>query len=103
MLGYDFNNGVDFSKLFESYKYFGFQATNLGNAIDIVKEMITWKLSHDPIDPEDSDYYKEPKIRESTRCTIYLGYTSNMVSCGLRETFRYLCVIDYIILGTQTC
>ena len=94
MSGYDFNNGVDYSKMFENYKYFGFQATNLGNAIDIVKEMITWKLSNDQIDPEESDYYKDIKVREKTLCTIYLGYTSNMVSSGLREVFRYLCVFS---------
>ena len=23
-------------------------------------------------------------------CTIFLGYTSNMASCGVRETIRYL-------------
>lgn len=37
---YDFDNGVDFDKLFESYKTTGFQATNLGLAIDEVKKMV---------------------------------------------------------------
>ena len=23
-------------------------------------------------------------------CTIFLGYTSNMASCGVRDTIRYL-------------
>ena len=90
---------MDYSKLFDSYKYFGFQATNLGKAIDIIREMILWKLSDDPVDQEDSDYYKDPKIRSETRCTIYMGYTSNMVSSGLREIFRYICV--RIILYTR--
>ena len=34
------------------------------------------------------------------RCTIFLGYTSNMVSCGNREIIRYLCqhkMIDCIV------
>ena len=34
------------------------------------------------------------------RCTIFLGYTSNMVSCGNREIIRYLAehkMIDCIV------
>ena len=81
--------------MFASYKVSGFQATNLGISIDIINEMLLWKLSNEPIDPEDSDHYKDPKIREKTNCTIYLGYTSNMVSSGLRDVFRYLCVHIY--------
>lgn len=86
--------------MFEQFKYFGFQATNLGKSIEIINQMIFWRLSNEEIDPEESDYYKEMKIRESTRTTIYLGYTSNMVSSGLREVIRYLCehkMVDYIV------
>ena len=28
--------------------------------------------------------------RPITNCTIFLGYTSNMISCGVRETLHYL-------------
>ena len=34
------------------------------------------------------------------RCTIFLGYTSNMISCGMREVIRYLCqykMVDCIV------
>ena len=44
----------------------GFQATHLGAAVNIVKEM-----------------------RENN-ATIFLGFTSNIISCGLREIIRYL-------------
>jgi deoxyhypusine synthase len=64
--GYDFNDGVDFSKLIDSFGSTGFQATHLNKAIAITNEMIKQKAF------------------------IFLGYTSNMVSSGLRETFRYL-------------
>merc|ERR1711957_213839 len=65
----------------------GFQGTNLGLAIDQVNEMLSWRQSDEP-EPEDHD----PKIdRSKIKCTIFLGYTSNMVSCGNREVIRYLC------------
>lgn len=64
--GYDFNKGVDYQGILESYAQTGFQATSLSQAIEIVNEMI------------------------SQKATIFMGYTSNMVSSGLREVFRYL-------------
>jgi deoxyhypusine synthase len=33
----------------------------------------------------------DPEVRKNYRCTIYLGYTSNTASCGMREYIRYLC------------
>ncbi len=90
--GYDFNEGINYSKMFEMYKNMGFQSSALGRSIEIINQMIKWKLADDPIDPEESEYYLNKEIRESTRCTIFLGYTSNLVSCGLREVIRYLCV-----------
>ena len=39
----------------------------------------------EPLDSEDiSD--EGPK----NNCTIFLGYTSNMASCGVRENIRFL-------------
>ena len=38
--GYDFNKGVDYSELLRGYKYSGFQATNLGLAIEEIDRMI---------------------------------------------------------------
>src|SRR3990167_8254083 len=74
--GYDFNNGVDYDKIIDSYFTTGFQATNLAEAIEIIK-----------------------KMREE-KCTIFLGYTSNMVTSGLRDIFRYLAehkLVDVIV------
>jgi deoxyhypusine synthase len=64
--GYDFDKGVDYKKIIESFSSTGFQASNLSKAIDITNEMI-----------KDDAF-------------IFLGYTSNMVSSGLRDVFRYL-------------
>jgi deoxyhypusine synthase len=38
--GYEFNNGVDWEKLLDTYKSIGFQATNLGRAIDEINKMV---------------------------------------------------------------
>nr|GEY83229.1 deoxyhypusine synthase [Tanacetum cinerariifolium]GFB73931.1 deoxyhypusine synthase [Tanacetum cinerariifolium] len=37
--GYDFNNGVNYSELVKSFVSTGFQASNLGDAIDTVNQM----------------------------------------------------------------
>jgi len=53
--------------------------------------MIKWRLSDEPIDnAKDADEFLDPEVRKKTRCTIFLGYTSNMISCGVREIIRYL-------------
>ncbi|MFA5174067.1 MAG: deoxyhypusine synthase [Candidatus Pacearchaeota archaeon] len=77
--GYDFNKGVDFSKIIDSFGSVGAQATNLAKAIKIIN-----------------------KMRED-KCFIYLGYTSNMITTGNREVIRYLAehkLIDYFVTTT---
>lgn len=40
---------------------------------------------------EDIDYYEEDEfIRRKSNCTIFLGFTSNIVSSGVRDTIRFL-------------
>ena len=53
--------------------------------------MIAFRLSDDPIDEDEQDEFKDPEVRANYRCKIFLGYTSNMVSCGMREYIKYLC------------
>lgn len=64
--GYDFDKGVNYNEIVASFSSTGFQATHLAKSIDIINKMILDKAF------------------------IYLGYTSNMVSSGLRDVFRYL-------------
>lgn len=59
--------------LYEGMKHMGFQATSIGEAIRIINDMRAWR------DPETGE-----------KTTIFLGYTSNMISSGLRGVFRYL-------------
>ncbi|XP_052860964.1 probable deoxyhypusine synthase [Anopheles cruzii] len=97
--GYDWNNGYDYEKLFSTYVHSGFQATNLGLAIEEINKMIAARripLPEDKFDEHEEDEF----IRRRSSCTIFLGYTSNMVSAGVRETIRFLAehrMIDCIV------
>lgn len=74
--GYDFNRAVDFNEIIKSFETTGFQATKLSKAIEIIKKM------------------------RQEKAFIYLGYTSNLVSSGLRDVFRYLVehkIVDVIV------
>ncbi|XP_029914958.1 deoxyhypusine synthase-like [Myripristis murdjan] len=84
--GYDFNNGVDHRALLQSYTSMGFQATNVGLAIEQINCMIEKRL--EPVSDSDQEAPSTCPCRKG--CTIYLGYTSNMISCGVRESIRYL-------------
>ncbi len=64
--GYDFSKKFNIQQFIDSYGSTGFQATQLSAAIDIIKEM------------------------KKEKATIFLGYTSNMISSGLREIIAYL-------------
>ncbi len=77
--GYDFGKGVDIKKIIEKYGSTGFQASNLYKAIELIKKM------------------RKEKVR------IFLGYTSNMVSSGIRDVIRYLVehkLVDVLVTTT---
>eukprot|EP01133_Synstelium_polycarpum_P003699 gene3699-4261_t len=101
--GYDFNTEgpVDYGKLFESFKTTGFQASAVGQAIEEINRMISWRMSDDPVKEDEQDEsLRDPVQRSRIRCKIFLGYTSNLVSSGIREIIRYLVqnsMVDVIV------
>ncbi|XP_068605711.1 deoxyhypusine synthase-like [Brachionichthys hirsutus] len=87
--GYDFNQGVDHRALLQSYISTGFQATNFGFAIEQINSMIKlretpWKVGNTTVEEDPSTC---PCLMS---CTIFLGYTSNLISSGVRESIRFL-------------
>ncbi|KAL0544741.1 hypothetical protein IC582_019864 [Cucumis melo] len=88
--GYDFNQGLNYSNLIRSMISTGFQASNLGDAIEVVNQMLDWRLAHENVIEDCSEEKKDPIFRESTRCKVFLGFTSNLISSGVRDTIRYL-------------
>eukprot|EP00871_Galdieria_phlegrea_P002046 jgi/Galph1/2842/GphlegSOOS_G1504.1 len=79
--GYDFNDGINYEELFSSFLQTGFQATNFALAIREIRKMLS---------------YRNPSSSDQSFCTIFLGYTSNMVSCGVREAIRFLVEHKYV-------
>ncbi|CAI0471098.1 unnamed protein product [Linum tenue] len=88
--GYDFNQGVDYHQLLKSMVSTGFQASNLGDAISVVNQMLDWRLADEIIAEDCSEEEKDSAYRQSVRCKIFLGFTSNLISSGVRDTVRYL-------------
>lgn len=64
--GYDFEGEFDFTKFLNSFQTTGFQATNLAQAISIIKDM------------------------QKQKAKIFFGFTSNMGTCGVRENITFL-------------
>ncbi|KAH7930080.1 Deoxyhypusine synthase [Leucogyrophana mollusca] len=88
--GPNFEQNLSLQEFLKSYERIGFQANSLGKAIDIVNRMRKWRLSDEPISPDESEDFISPDVRAQTRCNIFLGYTSNLISSGLREIILYL-------------
>jgi deoxyhypusine synthase len=69
----------------------GFQATNLGRAINEINRMRSYRLSDVPYrEGIDDESLRDPTLRSKIRARIFLAYTSNQISCGQREVIRYL-------------
>lgn len=90
--GFDFNGVPDLrsiptNELLASFKTMGFQATNLGLAIEEVEKMLNWKPKEQEQDLQQEEFDADivPEF-----CKIFLGYTSNQVSSGNRELIRFL-------------
>ncbi|KAG7115515.1 Deoxyhypusine synthase like protein [Verticillium longisporum] len=69
----DLDGDITADDLLRGMRYMGFQATSLADAIRIINGMRAWR------DPETGD-----------KTTIFLGYTSNLISSGMRGVFRWL-------------
>jgi deoxyhypusine synthase len=85
------NNSDILDHIMESFKTTGFQATNLGLAVDQIQQMRSWRLSDTEWKEGDGDTaLQPPEIRKRIRARIFLGYTSNQISSGQREVIKFL-------------
>lgn len=92
--GYDFNNGIDYTSIFQSYASTGFQATHMAQGINELNKMLRWRLSDEPLIEDDP--FPDIEERKSIKSTVFLAYTSNIISSGLREVMRYLAQHDLV-------
>nr|CAB3484300.1 unnamed protein product [Digitaria exilis] len=153
--GADFADaGLGLAGLLASLASTGFQASNLGDAIDVVNQMcccmrtklavreeeeeerggarwrrgtvvtarggaggrreecdegggagkekceLDWRLSHEKPSEDCAEAELDPEYRESVKCKIFLGFTSNLVSSGVRDIIRFLAqhrMVDVIV------
>lgn len=91
--------GIDYSKdsaynmkavdLIESMKNMGFQASSVSQACEIINGMRSWRGKHIDSLPEHerTGEFDDEGYQKST---IFMGYTSNLISSGLRDTLRFL-------------
>jgi deoxyhypusine synthase len=78
--GYDFSKPFDLDAFVKAYGSTGFQATHFAKAAEICKKM--------------------RQARKADGCRIFLGYTSNMMSSGVREAILHLVksnMVDVIV------
>ena len=70
----------------------GFQASSIAKAARIINDMVTFTLHNwhllRPVLILSQRAWRDPETDDKT--TIFLGYTSNLISSGLRGTLRYL-------------
>lgn len=97
---YDFDGSLDFDALMAAFATTGFQGTSMAEAIAEVRRMISWRLSDEPVKADEDEELRDPEARKKVKCTIFLGFTSNMISCGVRDVLRFLCqhkMVDCIV------
>ncbi|PKI84960.1 Dys1p [Malassezia vespertilionis] len=92
---FDTQDPKDLYALLENMKTIGFQGSSVHEAIRIIERMRTWKLEEDPAYEAEEDENRSlpddhPQHPKNVRCTIFLGYTSNLISSGLREVLHFL-------------
>lgn len=74
----------------------GFQASSVGEAVRIINEMVINPsfFSHKFRSNIPQRAWRDPETSDKT--TIFLGYTSNLISSGLRGTLRYLAQHNHV-------
>ena len=85
-LDFEGENPPSLDDLVSAMRTTGFQATNIAMACDEINRMLAW------VEPEDraKERCGDSTIVERARCTIFLAFTSNMISSGIRETIKFL-------------
>lgn len=91
--------GVDYSQdkaynlratdLIDSMRTMGFQASSVAKACDIINEMSLWRgKARDELPEHERTGEFDAQGRQ--KATVFMGFTSNLISSGLRDTLRYL-------------
>lgn len=61
---------------------------------------LSWTLADEPVKEDEDEDLRSEEARKRVKTTIFLGYTSNLVSSGVREVIRFLAkhkLVDVIV------
>lgn len=51
---------------------------------------LDWRLADEIVTDDCSEEERDLSYRKSVRCKVFLGFTSNLISSGVRDVVRYL-------------
>lgn len=95
---------INYEELIGKYFYSGFQAANLGLAIEQINQMLHFKFQPGDLDPNEpvKIYGEVEGVKSRPReCKIFLGLTSNLISSGMREIIKFIVkhkMVDVIVV-----
>lgn len=99
--GHDFSeSSLLLDSIMDSMRTTGFQATNVGLAVEQIKELRQWRLDSVPWKEGDDPELQSPQVRSCIRARIFFAYTSNQISSGQREVIKFLVknkMVDVIV------
>jgi deoxyhypusine synthase len=98
--GHDFEKSNSVDDIIKSMLTTGFQATNVGLAVEQIQQMRQWRLSDVEWKEGDDVALQDPQVRNRIRARIFFAYTSNQISSGQREVLKFLIknkMIDVIV------
>ncbi|KAL3182239.1 hypothetical protein MRX96_007439 [Rhipicephalus microplus] len=91
---YDFNDGIDYARILESYKCSGFQATHFDRAVNEINRMLECRsvpLGKDQLDQHETDEFIRRKIRLHNFFGLHLEYgvcrcqRRHQIYCGAQD------------------
>jgi hypothetical protein len=88
-----FNSPISLLSLHNSPDFRKQPATSMLRSLQMVMccpLQISWRLSDEPVGPNEDPKHADPVVRSGVRSKIFLGFTSNLISSGVREHIRYL-------------
>lgn len=84
------------NSLLSSFSTIGFQASGVSKACEIIEKMRKWRLSDELIKEDGDEDLQDDTVRKEIGATIFLGFTSNLISSGLREIIVFLVKHRYV-------
>ena len=87
--GYDFEGTLDLQALLDSMLTSGFRGDAVRYAVDEVNKMLKWRLSDEPVPEDANEEERDPRTAPGSR-PVFLGFTSNLISSGVREQLKFL-------------